>query len=284
MYPDKSGSFLVDTVENDIKEYLSCKRLDQYLFICAFNQGSFFRLCVFKYKEESENYEEINFENYDYENTGYYNGYLYDTLYNYEKILCAKSEYAHELRCNIIQIIEGNGYAISFSEPIFYFSSDYYDDLISDRENCFFTEFNSEYLLCCACDIHVICSRYYFDLGFKDNFIIEIYGQKSYISFLKYSNHITIFFTNEDYLYKKDIYPPKCKTNLYKEVFTEEKMDIEELFNRDKDGQYYIFFSRFNTEIITLKLIDNDEEAEIIRNRNYNINKGKIISLEIKKK
>ena len=209
MYPDKSGSFLVDTVENDIKEYLSCKRLDQYLFICAFNQGSFFRLCVFKYKEESENYEEINFENYDYENTGYYNGYLYDTLYNYEKILCAKSEYAHELRCNIIQIIEGNGYAISFSEPIFYFSSDYYDDLISDRENCFFTEFNSEYLLCCACDIHVICSRYYFDLGFKDNFIIEIYGQKSYISFLKYSNHITIFFTNEDYLYKKDIYPPK---------------------------------------------------------------------------
>ena len=99
----------------------------------------------------------------------YYNSYIYDTLNNYVKILCGINSAQDELICHIIRINESDNYVIDFNNPLFYHQLvDKF--LINSRENCIFTEFNSEYLLCCAFPYEVICERYFLRFSFKNSF------------------------------------------------------------------------------------------------------------------
>lgn len=104
-------------------------------------------------------------------------------------------------------------------------------------ENCDFIEFLSEYLFCCACRDHVICTRFDHNFNIINHFKLSNEGENSDLTILNNINYISIIFNNgyDTYqsIYMKNIYPPYCK-NISKYIIEEIEIDFQELFDKKK--------------------------------------------------
>ena len=207
----------------------------------------------------------------DYFFSGYYNGFLNDTLIKNKKFLCFK-ENTDKIQCTTVRIIKmDDDYQIVLNYPFFNLSPEY-NEFSCETENCNFIEFLSEYLFCCACHDHVICTRFAHNFNIINDFKLSNEGENSDLTILNNINYISIIFNNgygEIYksIYMKNIYPPYCK-NISKNIIEEIEINFQELFDKKNDSNYYLIFNEFDSTILTIKT----------KSHNININESTMLN------
>ena len=121
------------------------------------------------------------------------------------------------------------------------------------EDNCNFTIYNSEYLVCCGKKDFIFCDRRDMDFNLINDFNITLQGKISNLTFENTTEYITLIYSNKkddkSNIFEYFIYPPICKNiqvsmNSYQII----KVNISNLFerktntNRNKrQGFYYIF-------------------------------------------
>ena len=206
---------------DDNNNKLSCKFIDSEIFICAMIVENKVILKLLNYHIDSENlklnllalHSTLYIDNGEFSDVA-----LYDTPKENIKLICLKKlenincRFYHllnlEEKDNIIYNI------IGYENIIVYISYDFSDT------NCQFSEFNDEFLFCCAQIDLIICFRIDQE-SYKliSYYKLEMPGGNSHLT-IKNNNHfITLFYMNEYEndvgIYEYYIYLPISKNRIY---------------------------------------------------------------------
>ena len=262
---------------DDNNNKLSCKFIDSEIFICAMVAENKAILKLLNYHIDSENLK-LNFlalhSTLYIDNGEFSDVALYDTPKGNIKLICLKKlenincRFYHllnlEEKDNIIYNIIGD------ENIIVYISYDFSDT------NCQFSEFNDEFLFCCAQIDLIICFRIDQE-SYKliSYYKLEMPGSNSHLT-IKNNNHfITLFYMNEYEndvgIYEYYIYLPICKNRIYI-IYNFELENyigkLSDLFKVQTNNYYfelinppdnYGYFSLNDTKINGKKQIPNND-------------------------
>ena len=212
---------------------------------------------------------------------GYQNTILYDTSNLSYKILCAKSKDNNNIECLAINI--NIQYTILFSQPtinvdFINLNNNNYLYFSYIEDNCNFTTFNNEYLICCGKNDIISCERRDINFNSINDFNIHLQGKNSNLTIENNGDNIEIIFSNQNNnsnnIYEYYIYPHICKnieiTIISYQTF---KINLADLFERKTNTNYYISFGNIPKDIIILQIndteIDNDNKIFLEDNLNY---------------
>ena len=232
--------------------YVSCKVIEKKLNVCAYSINNKLYLKFFILYFQKSNPDEIEVEiNSEIEIRDII--VLFDIKDSKNKILCSKKKDDSENECYIISFSYNynSGDKVSFNNVnIIQLNKDKYDIYFTfNEDNCNYTIFKSEYLLCCGKTDYIICERRDMELKLIDTFKIKSPGNNRNLTIQKTDDEgITLFYTNksseEKYIYKYYIYPPKCN-NIYLELshFQSKSLNLDNLFQRKTNTNYHITFN-----------------------------------------
>ena len=276
-YHIKQGrKFMIDIgIKN---EQISCKCLNDYIYICSFSKPGKIIIYMFEIINYSKSNKLVIKDKITVEEmTQYENSILYDTSYSNYKILCAKAIKSKSIKCLAIHIINyrqnyyGNikSYSIdNIMQPFFSYQED----------NCNFTKFNSEYLLCCGKMDKLSCNRRYMNFNLITNFNINHPGKNSNLTFEKSVDNIKLIYSNQKKtginIYEYIIYPPVCKNyGISISTYQTDKIQLSELFERKTNTKYYLSFDKIPINFASLKInnkiLKNGEKILIENKENY---------------
>jgi len=210
---------------------LSCKQIRSNDIICISsslsNADTKFIKCI------GEECDEIQFYKVDFSN--FYDGFLYDTLETNIKFYCARAD--ELIKCGNLIIEENNNfYEFNFDE--FISLPNEYNSNCQDIKYCDFTVFLSEYLFCCPCNNYIICTRFNYELEIINYFILSNEGENSFLKIISSINYLSILFLNGNNLYKKNIYPPNCKT-ITKEIYEKVEINFSEFIEIKNESNIF---------------------------------------------
>ena len=206
---------------------------------------------------------------------------LYSTSKSYYKILCAKSKNINSIECLAIYI--DVTYMRFLSQPsmdvqLIKLNNNYHLYFSYLEDNCNFTTYNSEYLICCGKKDIASCERRDINFNRINEFYLDFPGNNSNLTFENDDDNIELIFSNQKYnesnIYEYFIYPPFCKNIQISIVaFRSFKIDISDLFERKTNTNYYISFDNLPKDFLSFQindtLIDNDNKKLIEGNENY---------------
>ena len=247
----------------------SCQLINEDIYICAF---------LF--------YERIYFEIFGLQNSNldikkntdlnrYENIILYDTSNNGYKILCARNKDSFNIDCFQIEIVFPNPPNKEYDINIINMKKNEYNIAFSyNEDNCNYTKYNSEYLICCGKTDIIYCERRDKDLQLIDLFNITFPGKirnltvennKNEFVKLIYNNITSTMDININEYY---IYPPKCSnTYLVLHSFQSYNLNLDDLFQQMTNTNYYITFINIPPYNVTIfyddKLIDNQKKIKV---------------------
>ena len=237
----------------DSDDFVSCKSYKEDIYICAFsqNRGVNLKFLIHNYgmdeDKEIKVSEIIKLEEF----TDYDSAILYDTNIEDKKILCAKYKGYNTINCVAFQIDislqNGKKEITSFKKDDKFNFKGYYS---YEKGNCNYTEFNEEYLLCCGDIDFIKCERRDKDsFQMINNFTLNIPGIIRNLT-IENNGHdiIKLIYHNNQSEYKMNEYyivPPEC-INIDLDInpnLQEEEFDLNELFERRTNTNYYISFN-----------------------------------------
>ena len=152
---------------------------------------------------------------------------LYDTEDKKYKILCSTKERNSDIVCFKIYIdykYKSND-DISVNEAnVTLLNMDKYNIAFSyNEENCNYTIYKSEYLLCCGKTDYIICERRDMELKLVNSFQITLPGKIRNLTLEKNNDNdeaVKLSYTNssseDKYIYEYYIYPPECNNTYLK--------------------------------------------------------------------
>ena len=257
-------------IGNNIEE-ISCKFLKKNIYVCVFEDNNKINITIFAILDPP--LKRIHFENV-VKFEGYKNAILYDTSDSFDKILCAQKKEDNYIECIAINIVLKTSisnlqdpFVINFIE----LKSDYNLLFSYLEDNCNFTLFNSEYLLCCGKKDYIFCDRRDMDLNLTNNFTINLQGKISNLTFENDTEYIKIIYSNkndiESQIYEYFIFPPVCHNiQITITSYQKEKVNISNLFERKTNTNYYISLKNLPINFATFKIND-----KILNNINNNI-------------
>ena len=148
------------------------------------------------------------------------------------------------------------------------------------ENNCYFTNFNNEYLFCCAIKNCIKCFRINYTFEVIREFQISKEGTNFYLTIKTNNNYATFFFMNDfdnsKYVYEYYIYLPNCQNKNYEILNSlnenklqgdEEKLNNLFIINTNKNKYYFEingvpdefgYFTLNNVRINNRILVDND--------------------------
>ena len=189
-YSLNNDKYCAIRIEN-IDTQISCKFSKGVVFTCVFEENKGIKIIIFLMNSQIERayFEKVNkFE-------GYKNAILYDTSDPITKILCAQKKETNYTECIVIDINlrtttinNQKPFEINFIE----LTNDYHLLFSYQEDNCNFTLFNSEYLICCGKKDYIFCDRRDMDLNLTNNFNINLQGKISNITFENNTEYIKI--------------------------------------------------------------------------------------------
>ena len=283
----------------DIDEQVSCKLIQDAIYICAFTENNNIKLKILSliYLENGKNSpkdfkvltttEVDNFSNND-------NVILYDTINQNYKVLCAREIINNSIKCIEIE------FSITYDTNDLTFTVNYikYYDIINSYEtsysfkedNCNFTNYNSEYLICCGITDSIVCDIRDIDFSLLNSFSLAIEGKNRNITFEKFDGNIKLIFSNEApsgiYIYEYYIYQPKCTNyDITINTFQTKQLNLTDLFEIKTNTKYYITITNLpsssintyiNEEFISInerKLLKSEENILYISSISYGIGK-----------
>ena len=259
----------------NIDGQISCKRIKSSYYICAFSVDKKVNINILVYKYSSANIKDLEIaktkliNNFNYHE----NIILYDTSNSYYKILCAKRIDSNSIECIAIYVSISSSIFFSIKKInikvyVYDILNDYQASFSYKEDNCNFTIFNNEYLLCCGKNDYIMCYRRNINFNLINNFSINIPGKISNLTFENNNEYIKLIYSNkkdsESNIYEYFIFPPSCKKNeILMIVYQTFKVNLSDLFERKTNTNYYISFNNIPTNFITLKVND-----KIINNSN----------------
>ena len=211
----------VNSIRKNINEKLSCKIIENGNFVCAMIIKSVLEVFCFKYTMNLYAPDAltpyINSNPLSYDSISSFG--LYDTNNNYIKLLCRQNN--QKIYCKFFKIVFKVVFPIQSEFGLLGDEKLIFTEQNNFKEkNCYLSNFNSEYLFCCAITNYIQCYRIncnnynvikQFNLSIKgDNFDLTI---KSNID---YSTFFFINYYNDKYsVYEYYIYVPSCQDKNY---------------------------------------------------------------------
>jgi len=203
-----------------IGNHLSCKFINDDKYICTMIINNNLVIYLFNYAPGDtmlvilDAYNSFRF--LDYENSGMavLSIGLYDTDNSNIKLLCFNIISDNGLKCLFLNIYSINQIAKIGQYLYFEESSDF------SEKNCYLSQFNSEYLFCCAIQNYIQCFRINLDSFFiiKDFKILQN-GANTHLTIKSNNDYVTIFYNNHNnfvnYIYEYYIYLPTCQDKEY---------------------------------------------------------------------
>ena len=278
-YSIDSNILIYTDLKNIDNTYISCKLLLKQYFICIYSQNNQIKMSILN-KTNTQNITTIHTFN---ESSNIFfseinEPILYDTNKEDFKIICGrKNDNIGDIKCILVNII-------FFADNNLKFEIDLYNIISinttfsSNENNCNYTMFESEYLICCGNIGAIICERRDMNLKFIDSFNLVLGGNiknltiennnNTYIKLLYFNN------TSESKnIYEYHIYPPKCSNKTIKLSKQRSfKIDLDNLFERKTNTNYYIqTISKDNVIIKINEYILNNLGEKILLKSNQNL-------------
>ena len=274
------SSYLITDIMNGINDRTSCKLIMGDYFICAMNinNETFIHFLHYNIKEEEPESNFLNsFKQIEF---SYSDGVaFYDTPQGNIKLLCLKQK--ESINCSFYEINnyqENGNYEFELLNEI-NVDIDWSNGF--SENNCYFSEFNSEFLFCCATN-ELICFR--ID---KNNYqLIKYYklateGENSHLTIKSNKEFITLFYMNtkddnvQTLLYY--IYLPTCENKNYTILnsinWNKSENEMERLSNLFKVETNINYFRIINKPNDYGYFILNDEKVQtapiLISDNNY---------------
>ena len=265
-------------------EQISCKFIKDYTYICAVSKSKNIIIYIFVNINDSIINKQVN-KNYKLveQMQQHENPILYDTSSSNYKVLCAKKILDNHINClgifilNINQINYEN-YDIYNNLHLYSLYDTFQTSFSYKEDNCNFTEFNSEYLLCCSKSDRISCDRRKKDFNLITNFYVNLPGKNSNLTFEKSNEFIKLIYSNNkngiNNIYEYFIYPPICNDKQISITsYQTTSIKISDLFKIKTNTKYYISFDNIDINFAELKINDNiikNKEKILIENKeNY---------------
>ena len=284
---------------DQINDKLSCKFIAGEIFVCAIAIDNRVDLFCLKYENKDsltrlENSFSIN-EVMDSSKIA-----LYDTTNIQVKIICF-IKIQSDIICRFLHIETEDGEHIEFNfigEESSNFSPP--DDF--SESNCYFSEFNSEYLFYCSTLDAIYCWRINKDsYGIIRYFKIESFGQNSHLTIKSNNDFITLFYMNNNengvHVYEYYMYLPICQNRNYTILnsinWNKSENDMEKLsdlfivktnnyfFSLINPPYEYGYFTLNNTQIERdIPILDNNYILDFFVDNSKNITEEIIYIVE----
>ena len=269
---------------DDYDGYVSCKVVEKRLNICAYTINNILYLkffYLFFKNDESDEKMTKDYPNIKIKDIMV----LYDTEDKKYKILCSTKERNSDIVCFKIYIdykYKSND-DISVNEAnVTLLNMDKYNIAFSyNEENCNYTIYKSEYLLCCGKTDYIICERRDMELKLVNSFQITLPGKIRNLTLEKNNDNdeaVKLSYTNssseDKYIYEYYIYPPECNNTYLKlSHYQSKSLNLDNLFQRKTNTNYYITFNDilkdYGNIYINNELI-NEENIKIPLSMNEN--------------
>ena len=220
---------------------ISCKLRDSTFYLCAIDKNDKLYLIILAHIYLGNNIKgliqkkliEIPINNTSYNNKVFF----YDSQKDHYKLICSVNKDNYDVSCIIINIGDSLNSKANFKE------FDYYISKFSiNEDNCYLSEFNSEFLLCCGMINQISCQRRNLFFEPIKDFNIYLQGKIYNLTIINNINYAILQYmkekSDENYLYEYHIYPPK--SNNYSKilyVFSEESFNLSE---KKTNTKYYI--------------------------------------------
>ena len=273
-----------------VEDYMSCKKIENSLYICAFSCDNGIKIYVYAFKTKIHNsFDDCEFKSiasYDINIMASHTEVrMFDTSDEDIKFLCAKNKDNKNIECIKIKF-EYNEYEVIIEEPIetdgsgitnktnnYNFTLNYENEISftfqltdDNNEHCIFKEsIENEYLFCCGGNNKISCIRIDNKLNYINSFNLNIPGENTYLDFVASSTFVILFYNNynenfgdnKNKLSQYSIYFPICVDKSYIittfHSFTEE---VNNLFIKEIDSEYYIEFITIPSDYGNLTLDD----------------------------
>ena len=295
-YKDKNQNFLLFSGKSqdyrvcidlniNINDNLSCKFIKGESYFCAIIADSYLKIYCLRYHIEPNNSKNDSLKLYQ-ETKPFLNSSILDFSLYYTPeegikfLYIKKSLYIEYMFFSIVINYNDNIYDygfISYEYKYFELSS------FIIEKNCYFSQFNSEYLFCCALIDYITCRRINITshLTIKE-FNIHITGANSHLTIKSNNDYVTFFFMNNykgnNSVYEYYIYLPECNDRDYTifESINENKNseDYEKLSNlfTIKTNKYYFELDSNANEFEYFTLNGNMvNQRTLIDNNNYTL-------------
>ena len=256
-----SGYDLTINEADDKDEEISCKLVKENINICAIPQNGQIRLKFILHiyfdrtvKGMMEKYSKDidQFNNHE-------NAILYDTENSKYKITCARRKDNCSIECLAVYLNINYNFRTSSFEVNLINIDNYQSTYTNNLDNCNYTRYNSEYLICCGKTNSIDCNRRFWNFSLINNFAINLPGKISNMTIESSQDNIKLLYSNEteneNGLYEYNIYPPKCNST-YIEITTNGKgeLNLNELYERVTDTKYYITIKDLPTSYVNVKI------------------------------
>ena len=279
-----------DNIENlKLIDNLSCKFIEGDYYVCGMIINSNLQLNILKYHFDSDSSNKsftlISDIDSDVFNSLTSLG-MYDTDKKNIKLLCAK-KLNSTILCKFFIIINDNKLEMIEKDFLLLITTNNFNE-----NNCYLSQFNSEYLFCCALSNFIQCNRINNDsYDIIKEFKIPQDGDNSYLTIKSNIDYITLFYmnnyNNKNNIYEYYIYLPTCDNknyiifnSIYKNRTKTELDKIGNLINI-KTNRYYFeiknppdefgFFIINNSKINEKILIQDNDDIIYFIISNYNI-------------
>ena len=205
---------------SDLNNNFLCKLIENENFVCAMFINNKLKVNCFNYQTYTNSRQDsltllTNQNSMEYDSISSFGLYDTDKNKNNIKILCRKN--SQNIQCNFFEItINGkSSYSSKGDNKIIFATSDEFTE-----KNCYFSQFNSEYLFCCGITNYIKCFKINMnDYKVNKEFKISMDGNNSHLTIKSNDNYITLFFMNKyngkNSIYGYYSYQPECQDQQY---------------------------------------------------------------------
>ena len=270
----------------NIDEHISCKNIIRAIYICAFSENNQVKLKVLAkvYLEDGQEEKELRdigdiiineFNNHD-------SAALFDTKNENYKILCAREKISNNIECKAIESTISNSVQaigqISLSSDINYYelNNEYEATFSFNENNCNFTKYEDEYLICCGITNSIVCDKRDLEFNLINTFSVPTPGKITNVTFEISEDNIKLIYSNETSsekgIYEHYIYYPDCNDfNISLNSYESKKVLIDELFERKTNTKFYIALSNSYVTYYSIKINNveiTDDSPVLLKERN----------------
>ena len=205
-----------NTTIEGIDDKLSCKLIEDEYYICVMIINQHLNIYCLNYHIylDGSNYDPLTSYKLIESSNNIQSFGLYDTGESHVKLLCdVENQMVH---CKFFKIIDFKSIELSGDDNIIFEATDYFNE-----NNCSLSQFNNEYLFCCAFINYIKCYR----INSDTHHIIKYFhlytknGYNSYLTIISNDNYSTFFFMNHYYneisVFEYYIYLPICHDKQY---------------------------------------------------------------------
>ena len=215
LFSKKSQQYSASIRIENINDKLSCKLIEEENYICVMITNDILNIFWLNYNIHPDEPLQDSLTTYnfkEFQNTILSLG-LYDTGDSHVKLLCGVYNQSIITQCKFFEI--ENSYFFGDNNIVFN-ATKYFNE-----KNCSLSQFNNEYLFCCAIINFIECYRintttYFIIKKFQ---LLKITGYNSHLTIKSNNDYSTFFFMNTYYnriiVYEYYIYLPNCQDRKY---------------------------------------------------------------------